>query len=545
MIQFAVLAGLLLVSAPDEPRELASRIVSAHIYRPGLVFLVREVTIPAGRGSYRLDVLPEVLDGSLWYEAAEGATLSDLTTVLRLQERSFDVEAETIPELLAANVGRRVKIWVAGPAGARPSALEGTVANFQLPQGVLTLRLDSGNVRSVPLNLISELAADGLKTTIERQAPVPVQHISFQAEAARPASIRFASLETGAIWTASYRLELLSSASARLEAKGQLGLAGLRFEDTEVVAMAGLPRLSAGTKVDLASGLGPLAAYVNNTQSRHRAHHPAPGDPYDSLPQLIAALDRLMQSSAAAQPYYGGPGGFGGGMGGGTGGGAIDFITFDSTDSSTVARPGVIAPETSPQQMEDLYAYPFGKLSLAPGDRLTRVLFQANASYERLLVWTNETNVVHSTLRVRNETKMPWTGGKCMVMMDGAPLAQVEMPFTALNDQAELTIGTAQDVVVDRDVVEVSRRSLPPHMGRVWTEVTLRATFTARNLRTEPARLDLRVAIDGEVTEAAGAKVTVRPNPRSPLNPRSEVVWSTTLAPGEEKTFTALHKTIQ
>ncbi|HSI71840.1 MAG TPA: hypothetical protein VK934_01575, partial [Fimbriimonas sp.] len=79
---------------------MKSRIVEASVFKSGLVMLTREVQIPAGEGLYKLDVLPEAIDGTFWYRSADGLTIGDVETKLRIKDRQEKVKVSSMYDLL-------------------------------------------------------------------------------------------------------------------------------------------------------------------------------------------------------------------------------------------------------------------------------------------------------------------------------------------------------------------------------------------------------------------------------------------------------------
>src|SRR5271170_3331389 len=90
---------------------------------------------------------------------------------------------------------------------------------------------------------------------------------------------------------------------------------------------------------------------------------------------------------------------------------------------------------------------------------------------------------------------------------DGVPLAQVPMPFTASGQEANLVLGSAEDLLHHIDVREVERQ--PVVNPRIVNSVSVlnEATIEATNTRTDPVDVELDFEVAGALVDSAGAIV--------------------------------------
>ncbi|HTQ09982.1 MAG TPA: hypothetical protein VMI31_07935 [Fimbriimonadaceae bacterium] len=526
----------------SNPTVLPSRVVSAAVFKPGVVMLVREVEVPAGSGSYALDTLPNAIDGSFWFGSPDGAQISDMDTTIRLEEDSKTYEAKTLPEMLYANVAKHMTLKVSGYRAGELETLSGTLTNLDDRSQSLTLKLDSGDFRQVAISQVVELNPEGLETKYTRRGKVPTLHVQFKADAAKAAHVEFTDLEPGAAWNASYLVDLGSSGAATIEGKAQLALGGLKFDKTDVKLMAGYPNLPSGGKMDLASGAGSLTSYLQGGgQDGFSAYRPGIADPYDLfaawIQQMQLALDRY--SIGMYNNYSGGYGGFA----------PADSIGVDYTYRNGLFRgetpAGTKTMEALPSdasifRSESLYAYPIGPTTLEPGDRLTKLLFAQPSHYKTVYRWdaADANTPVQEFLRVHNDAKNPWTGGVATVTKEGIPLAQTDMPFTAVGHDADLGLGTAPDILTDKGVEETKAEEIPNPNRKQGENLKVRLTeltrMSATNTKDEPVTLEIVLTLPGEVT-AEGAKMEKLPRRFGDLNAQVRITWTLQLAPGEQK----------
>lgn len=553
-----VVMGLLQVGPPAQAIETKSRIVAASVFKPGVALIVREAKIPAGKGRYKLDVLPEILEGSFWYGSPEGAEIEEVKTTLKFGETVVKSEARAVADYLMASEGKSVRLTVTGTKG-EPEPLAGTIASV-LPGNnppAITLKLANGNLRVVYTSQVVELDPAGLNTTLERKVPTVVQQIEFTADAKRASTVRFLTLENGAAWSGSYLVLLDDPAKAEMTAKAQLVVGSLTFENTEVQVLAGMPALPAAPKFDLAAGFGSMIAWIRGSQEQYRAYRQGPKDPYTQIATILQEAQARLRVVHAdpTSSFFSGGGGMGqaaafGGYGGGYGGTPDIDANYGGRPSGGTAEG---AAETT-GRIEDLFSYPLGKLSLMPGDRLTRLLLREAPDYERLYRWEitfkqvqyqapQERTRVLKLLRLSNRGKAPWTGGLALVMKDGNPLAQTEMPFTAVGQEADLELGEVQDIPVTREARELKREPVQ-FFNRSYTAITVETKLTIENSRSEPIVIEVRHDLSGDVLEASGAEVTTLGTALNAANKNSRVLWTVTLAPGEKKELSYTVKTL-
>ncbi|HVT13872.1 MAG TPA: hypothetical protein VHE55_16535 [Fimbriimonadaceae bacterium] len=533
----SLIALALGLAQAQAPTVLHARIISADVFKPGLVVLTREVEVPAGTGMYTLDCLPTPLDGSFWYGSPDMAEVSDVATVIRTEEQSKSFEAKTIGEYLIGNVGKHMVVRTY--RGDDLNTLSGTLTDFESGGGNATFKLDSGSIRSLNLNQIVELDPTGLSTSYTRSANAPTLRLEFKASAPKVAHVRFTTLEKGATWNASYRLDLGADNFGRIEGKVQLGLAGLKFENTETKLMAGLPNLPDRTKFDLAAGFGSLESYVNNSPNSFPNARPFVADPYDTFASLAQQARQVL--ARYLQTGYYGSGFAGGGFGGG--GDYSRGAVFAGTTSSEYgnAQSGQLLPnDANIARSESLYAYSIGTTNLEPGDRFTKLLFSQRTPYDTIYRWEaeNVNNLVQEFLRVHNVSKTPWTGGLATITKDGVTLAQTDMPFTAGGHDADLKLGSAPDILMDKQVIESKAENLPPdYLHVIHIRITEQTTISATNTKDEPITLEVSLTLPGEIT-TSGAKIEKLPRRFSDQNASTHLVWTLKLGPGEQKRIT-------
>ncbi|AIE87054.1 hypothetical protein [Fimbriimonas ginsengisoli] len=505
------------------------------VFKPGLVYVVREATVPAGLHQCRLNRVPQAMDGTMWYSSPDGAKLSEIQTTLDLQSPAGKRDLVSIPQILAASVGRTIEFTLKGERVlADHRIIKGKVISID-PQGTVTVRLPNGHLRPITLYEIIEIDGTGLPTQVDRQ--VPKVALRFRVEASQPSRIRIVSLETGAAWVANYRLDVAGD-SGHLESAAQLGLAGLSLKGTHVRLVSGLPNLKPSTRLDMSAGSGSLSSFLDN-QSGSMAQTAI--DPYDLAERMIRSA-----SAPVFTPQYGGGGGFGGGGIGGGGQGpvpnGVDFISYDPSDNSLVVKndsnvPQFLRTAISAARVEDLHTYEYGTVTLPPGGRITRILSDQDVPLTTIYRWSVSpaTNFEH-VLRLHNSSKAGWPNGLIFLQNNGIPLAQVEMPFTAPDQDADLVLGNAEDLLHSVNVRELERKPIVIPKRDNPISVLSETTIEVTNTRPESVETEITYDVIGAVADAAGATVTKIPK-LDPFNPESYLTWHLHLAAGERKSI--------
>ncbi|MFZ4508122.1 MAG: hypothetical protein ACOYON_10565 [Fimbriimonas sp.] len=540
--------AVLLQGVPQAPQTLTTRIEEASVFRNGLVMVTRMAEVPIGKHSFVLDVLPDVRDGAFCYRVGEGMRVSEIRTRLKVEKGTEERKASTVSDYLFANKGKVVGLTLV--RGEKTEEVKGTITSLE--QSGVTLLQENGKLRLIPMGQIQDLDTASLASSVVVPRQTVKVTIGMTIETPKASQIRILTLESGAIWTGSYLLDLTGATSARIEGKAQVGISSLKFENTTLKAIAGQPSWSPNSKFDLITGMGGLKAYQFKDQERYREALGFAKDPYEEAIQAVQEQRLRDQRMRIEGPQ------------------AVTIASADALWGNANGNFGLAnnrepgrAIDATMERVDNLFAYPLGTVSMEPGERLTHMLFEQPAEYEPIQLWevwlgerpyedrqrydaqgqpipVND-NLMLSALNVRNQGKVPWTDGLVMVMRDGVPNAQVTMPFTPAGRTAQLVIGTSQDVVGTTSLRQLSAERVLKADVYV-NEATLLATLTVRNDRDENVRTEVRASYVGEFFEGLGwspPTLTVTPNSR-----RQTITQRVSLAPKESKTITFKYKKV-
>ena len=144
-----------------------------------------------------------------------------------------------------------------------------------------------------------------------------------------------------------------------------------------------------------------------------------------------------------------------------------------------------------------------------------------------------QAEIWHS-VRLTNDTKIPWTTAPAMTMKDGHLLGQDTLRYAAVGGRTTVRITRAIDVQGEQAEYEVARdRNSESFYGRSYDKVTVRGEIRAINHKREGVRLEIEKLIQGELKKNPDGAVaaTIAEGLRQ-VNPTVRLTWSKQLEPG-------------
>ncbi len=445
-----------------------------------------------GQGRSTFDELPAAVLGTFWAGGGgEGVELVSATSGKR-ETRSEPMPAGSLPELLAANAGKRVRIverpqsdatvpktWdgelVAGPEESRGSYIllkhaEGTVA------------IPVGNIASADFatDFEDELTVKEEKGVLTLLFDVPNGVLPNTT----PASVSY--LQRSLRWIPNYRITL-----------GEGGIAQIELQATIVNDLADL----SGVSADLVIGV----------PSFEFADQPDPMSLQEQLVRVDAARGRqnmdfyLSNSAIMAQSSFGG------------------HMVAES--AGTPPSEGPIVGEG--EQNEDLYVFNVENLTLKKGERIVvpvttfeipaEIVYKLTIPYgppvEARATWNSRNHeefekhrirpVAKSVVRLENESTIPITTAPALIFNDGRILAQSMTRYTPIGGDLDIEMTEAVDIRVRKQDVEVDR--VPNDFtwrNEKMTRIDMEGEVTITNYKNLPVMIDVRREVLGRVGEA-------------------------------------------
>jgi hypothetical protein len=225
------------------------------------------------------------------------------------------------------------------------------------------------------------------------------------------------------------------------------------------------------------------------------------------------------------------------------------------------SAPGVVSPVAVPAgEGVDLHYQSIGKRTLAEGDSLALSVARGKAEYERIVEWLipdgrdewghhvqgaraedDADDTAWDALRFKNPLSFPMTTGPAMVTAGGRFNGQRTSYWANAGEQTIVRVDKALSIRTRS--LEHEERKTPDDSrdvfwigGRQYRKAIVEAELDVSNHRAEAVQLVIRRRFSGELAQADGEpKVTLREEGAYSINRRSELHWTVTLKPGEDR----------
>ena len=496
-----------IAAANVSERELANMPVrEVTIFKDGHAFVLHEGPMPTDAdGNVVLDYLPRPIVGTFWtYSTDAKAKLTGVVSGKRLV--SVDRTALTIPELIEANIGARVRITEAGLSAYETVILAVPTRSSEelnrssppsspdvLPQrGKIVLLKFEGGIKAVPIESIREI------TFLEQPRPT-LAHEEFRNimtlrldwdkdPPARTADVGMMYVQRGIRWIPSYRIDM--------DGKGQ---AVVKLQATLINELADIEDVKAHLVVGV-----PTFAFEDTP------------DPI-SLQETVAALSRHFRSSSQT---------------------AYAFSNAIMSQAVRPVRPDEVArnrevldlgPDVAGSgKHEDLYVFTLEHVTLRKGQRMVVPLAEYTLTYRDVFVldlpfgpppevrqrFNNEqmaqlARLFHSPkvmhkIRLANSAECPLTTAPALILRQGRVIAQGMMTYTAVGASSDLELTTAVDISVEKLDNETDRiPNAAKWDGHNYAQSKLTGTIHLTNHRAETVDLEIRRSVLGHIDSAS------------------------------------------
>ena len=524
-----------------------TQVTRVALFKNGLAFFSREGALPDRPGEIEIGPLPAASHGTFWLGWSPQAQITNLSS--REVEVAEGRLALTIPELLKANVGKRVRLEFASEHRA---ALEGLLKSFpeaadrepmnpymaepirpDLPApGLLIVETAGGTVAIHPSSVDRIVFLEEAQTTVADEV-MRVAISGTLAKRVRNGAVSVHYLAKGMTWAPSYTIDVTDPAKAKLTAKACIIN---EIEDMEGVAVdliTGFPYMEFGSIVSPLAKKEDLAGFLNALSS---------GASAGRRERRGAAVTSQVMSNIAGPA---GPAGAAGAAG-----------ALPMPDYATAA---------SGEAVGDLFFYPVENVVLKRGATGYYPLFTESVDYEHIYQWDipdyldawyyyryggrdedrEQSQIVWHSLRLENSTQMPWTTAPAMTTEDGRLLGQATLTYTPPDEKVMVKITQALAVRAAHEELEVSNEvSAIRFRGYKFDRLTTETTLTVRSHFKEPVTLHITKVMTGTLKsssiepEVKKLAMPIHSHWTWHLNPHSKLTWEVELKPDEELTIT-------
>jgi len=542
-VSVSVFAVTLLLMAPtargDEAAEAPTRLERVALFKNGLGFFVAASKLPDAAGPLLMGPYPASAHGTFWVAYPTAVKLEGLVAKKTFTRTS--VEALSIPTLLQANVGKKVRVYL-----SEDEVIEGTITHF--PQAPRPTEAESRGRVAMPwpptggqgqLALIetaegttaiaafSARRVDFPDKDVARSFDTKTEVLQLQAHLEKPAPDRVLTatyLAKGITWAPSYMVDVSDPEKARLSAKAIIVNEAADLDDVQVALITGFPNLR------FADVLSPLALQENLAgflQSLGRGESRAEGAPPGVVTQNV-----MYQF-------------------GGIGGGGMAARAPSAAPDYRAAAAGRTA--------EDLFLYPLDNVRLEKGEVGYYPLFTESVPYKHIYQWeirdylTEEDRYgqrggeqrerpeeVWHSVRLENTTKVPWTTAPAETVQNSEILGQDILHYTPAGGEATVRITQAVSVKAEQTEIETAReRNVAQFYSRAYDLVSVEGKLSVKNFQEKSITLEITKRVSGKVNSSA-PKADIEKVARGlrGVNTSNVLTWTLELEPGQTQELT-------
>lgn len=518
------LAGLLTISplaygqmVQDLP---ATKII---VYSNGTYFLKQEGKVQTSDNGEAIITFPQKpLKGSFWLKSSnKDAWVKQMNFGTRVIKR--DYEAESMIELLQANIGAEVMLKVKSLDEKSSELIAGTLQKVVLPDGMGSSGLvfiKKGMVSSdrytdmvIAMEDIQRFAASkDLKTRFFQDSVATVGTLMINKKGAQ-VGVELISLQQDMTWEPSFHFHLIGKQRAEIGLKGTITNAtNYDFKGVNTSMVIGYPMISDGSLDAIIGQVMPTPVprpvYKAN-RARTRALMAAPM--VESAGRAPMAMDADMVEEAPPPPV----------MAGAQSG---DFYFFDAGKVTLPAKNrSVVQIATSEVSYEDHYS-----ISL-PGPNI----YVGNTPDEPYTLNANSTHYI----KFENKLEYPIPDAICLVTDEKEqPVGQVRVPYIAKGDKGTIALSEGRDV---RAVVtEFVKVNTPTTIEKKkYQKCRIKTTIKVTNYLPVEVKVKASRTFPGTILEKTAGKVN---SPKSAYIYSINSFWeeNDVFKAGESKTYT-------
>lgn len=518
-----------------EPVQLRAEHVALFKNGYSQVSLVGE--LPAAK-ELELRGLPVPVEGSLWWQLPQGARAVQVAGSIR--ERELPAVRYSTAELLAANVGKKVRLVMHGG-----QVYEGELTRQPLPTpAALTYPNHGGSAQQQQLSQqapvflkngqgeLQEVAMDSVLSVSFAEPPAVPTRMEFQplltmelSEPAAGGALRVECLAGGLSWQPTYRLDI--SDKAELSCMAIITNDMVDLEGVQLELVTGNPELGS-------DGL-PISSLTRLHSMANR------GDVYRSRSMTTGAVPSWKAKDVDE-----------------------DDESDDEGNFSEVTRT------------QELYHYAIPNFSARKDSTVAREIFLQKPLCRHIYTCNIDSHqdidneiVVWHCLNIKNEAVWPWSPGTLVCYSGGKLLARTVLPRTAPGQESRLRLATTLEVKASQSEKLVGSKPLvaspttqvddsddsdddvfaskPAKHGKPIGKIAsvYQGEIALQNNAEHPVEVELSKNVIGRVTVALDAE-RVKDSPGGNAeNPYSRILWRIQLAPGESKTCSYCYELVK
>jgi len=517
--------------ASDEPTaELDAELERIAVFKSGVGAFSARAEVPAGleRASLASCVAPS--HGTMWVDADAGVKLK--TLVARRTTTATDVQVTDLPGLLALNRGLHARVWLddgttaegiieplgdTGTTEPAPAVAENRPATTRQPAGKTFLMLTGGEGNTVVdakkvVRVEFDVGDESISTRYQR----PTEHRELVAEfdvGSRGGDLAVSYLGRGIGWAPSYRIDISGQSRAVLNRKAVVINEACDLDEVDLLLVTGQPTLQfVNVQSPLGLGIG-----------------------------LNAFLRAMGQGGRATQPQ------------------TYQRQASMTSPGGTRPRPSYDPVPVAGQTVEDLYVEALGEVSLKRGEAAYFPIRQDEVTFRHVYRWeipdlasqynrssqkrtgsTSDHDEVWHSLRIVNDTSVPWTEAPVLVVKGQEVVAQSTIQYTSPSGAAVVPLSRAFAVKAEQVEREIARtREEEKIKGYAHDLIELEGVLRIVNHYAASIHLEITKVISGKlITSTPVAKSEVLARGLKATNQTAVLSWELDLEPGDERQVT-------
>lgn len=506
--QFTILSFMLLFSIFQLK---AQTHISA--FKNGTAFVLKNHKVDASQGHIILEDLPQATFGTLWF-FANGNTIKDVNSYTG--EVSKKIEVSSVGTILKANVGKAAKITVDDD-----KTYEGVI--HKVAGKLVVFKTNTGTWLSLKPSDIDFVELKSLPNMqYEHKEMQRVVKINVEKKS-KTQDLAMMYLQKGISWLPNYSLELLDNNKARLVLRANVLNDSEDIENANIDFVVGIPNFAYAYLQSPLISTQDMASFIRSLNT-HSNQQPR-GSNYANM----ARLD----------------------------------ITNQTLGNRPVIEDGLENFEFTPMQLEgeqaeDLFFYKAQNISLKKGGRGLYDVLVTDTEYEdiyevnlhagpvkkyygKTFTNTGVINKVWHSIRLKNDSKLPWTTGTVMLTKKlnkvNKPLSQDKLNYTPVGAKTKIKLTVSPSIVVLDAEREAHRIENKKKRNKIsYDLITVEAKIEIVNYHHKDIVLNIDRDITGKPLDCNTKWETEKVfNQYSPLNEKYHIEWEVPLKKGGKK----------
>lgn len=437
-------------------------------------------------------------------------------------ETSTQLPTSTIPEILQANLGRKLILYLDGEEvvqGTVDALEKGNLLSHQVINLHMTDRWKA--IKISDIKRIDFLEKPAAQYERKQKEVKPVLEVDFASDQ-KEQQLDLMYLAGGLSWTPLYLLELTGEKQAKLSLRAEVVNNVEDIAETDVNFVVGVPNFSFANRMSPLISLN-VPEYIANV----------------ATPSNYDMFSNSIQTQVRSSVSYN-----------------IENDPMDIPSSTSSGLEG--------KAEEDLYFYTLKDMNLKKGGRGHYPVFTANINvahiyecnlpqnyaekyaYGESYLFSPDPHKVFHSLKVVNDTEYPFTTGAVLVVKteNGAkPISQDRLNYTPVKGNSFIKLTEAPDVDIKQAEKAVKREENVKMIARNqnifhYDRITVSGQVKVKNYKAQKIDLNIRRMITGELLESSVEWLQAeRINTAGDLNKQTDVCWETSVDAGAELTI--------